>query len=155
VLALLTSSGEFLIVASEKEHREDKNHNPELRLMLDKRIARLRGIHSRYTDIIPLHDAKGVLKLNMTTLRCSEKLVNIYQVIRCHITNTFSMIVDYNLLLDLRITKQCARFDVKASLLVITSRRFERLLCLFSSRVKQGYLSKHPTVGGSPFQFPT
>jgi hypothetical protein len=41
VLALLTSSGKFLIVTNEKEHREDKNRNTEIRLILGKRISRL------------------------------------------------------------------------------------------------------------------
>jgi hypothetical protein len=54
----------------------------------------------------------------MATLRCSEKLVNIYQAIRCLISNTFNTIVDYNLLLDLLVTKQCARHEFNAASLV-------------------------------------
>jgi hypothetical protein len=42
VLALLISTGKFLIVMSEKQHREDKNHNPELRLILDRRICEIK-----------------------------------------------------------------------------------------------------------------
>ena len=66
----------------------------------------------------------------MATLRCSEKLLNIYRTICCHITNTFSAVVNYNLFLDLLVTKQCPRYDVNAASLVIISRRFQRSLCV-------------------------
>ena len=42
MLALLTSSGIILTVTNEREHREDKNHNPERRLMLDKTICEIK-----------------------------------------------------------------------------------------------------------------